>query len=146
MSEYKVTVDGKTYDVNIGRMEDDRVDVTLDGRNFIVELETPARKSAKTPVIRRARQVVNAAEVPDRTSPPGSTGVSGDVLAPLPGVVLKLLVRQGDQVTEGKPVAIMEAMKMENEVESPVTGKVSSIAVKEGESVLENALIMKIEG
>lgn len=146
MFEYKVTVDGKTYDVGIGRMEDDKVDVTLDGRSFSVDIELPAKKSAKTPVLRRPRGVVNAAEVPDRTAPPGRTGVPSDVLAPLPGVILKILVREGDAVREGQPVAVMEAMKMENEVESPVTGRVSSIAVNPGETILENAVIMKIEG
>jgi glutaconyl-CoA/methylmalonyl-CoA decarboxylase subunit gamma len=146
MSEYKVTVDGKTYDVYVGRMEDDRVDVTLDGRSFTVEVELPSKKSVKTPVLRSPRQVVNAAEVPDRTSPPGKSGVSGDVLSPLPGVILKILVKEGDLVREGQAVATMEAMKMENEVESPVSGRVSSIPVKPGETILENALIMKIEG
>jgi len=146
MFEYKVTVDGKTYDVSIGRMEDDRVDVTLDGRSFTVDVELPAKKSVKTPVIRRSRQVVNAAEVPDRTAPPGKAGIPSDVLAPLPGVILKVLVREGDTVREGQPVAVMEAMKMENEVEAPKAGRVLSIAVKEGETILENALIMKIEG
>jgi glutaconyl-CoA/methylmalonyl-CoA decarboxylase subunit gamma len=146
MSEYKVTVDGKTYDVNIGRMEDDRVDVTLDGRSFTVEVELPSRKSVKTPVLRSSRQVLNAADAPNRTSPPGKAGISGDVLAPLPGVILKILVKEGDVVREGQPVAVMEAMKMENEVESPLAGRVSFITVKQGETILENALIMKIEG
>lgn len=147
MPEYKITVNGKTYSVNIGRITDDTVDVTLDGRTYEVEVEAPARKASKTPVITRERQVVNAAEVPNRTSPPGTPPPgSGSVLAPLPGLILKVLVSKGDSVSEGQPIAVMEAMKMENEIEAPISGTVKEIAVSEGENVLENSLIMKIGG
>ncbi|MBD3278047.1 MAG: acetyl-CoA carboxylase biotin carboxyl carrier protein subunit [Candidatus Aegiribacteria sp.] len=147
MPEYKITVNGKTYSVNIGRITDDTVDVTLDGRTYEVEVEAPVRKASKTPVIRRERQVVNAADVPNRTSPPGTPPPgSGAVLAPLPGLILKVLVGKGDSVSEGQPIAVMEAMKMENEIEAPISGTVQEVAVSEGENVLENALIMKTGG
>lgn len=147
MPEYKVTVDGKTYTVNIGRITEDTIEVSLDGRDFQVLVEAPARKKvSKTPVISRKREAMNVAEVPDRTSPPGTLSGAGDVLAPLPGLIMKLLAGIGDTVTEGQPVAIMEAMKMENEIEAPISGKVEEISVSEGENVLENALIMRIGG
>jgi len=132
MPEYKIVVDGRTYTVNIGRIMDDRVDVTLDGKTYQVEVEAPLKKASKTPVIKRNRQVHNAAEVPDRTSPPGMLAGSGEVIAPLPGLILKILVKDGDTVSEGQPVLIMEAMKMENEIEAPVSGTVSEILVSEG--------------
>jgi pyruvate carboxylase subunit B len=71
---------------------------------------------------------------------------SGTVVAPLPGLILKVMVKEGESVEEGQPVAVMEAMKMENEIESPISGKVQEINVSEGENVLENAVIMKIGG
>lgn len=146
MPEYKVVVNGKHYDVNIGRMMDDRVDVVVNGKNFNVEIEAPHKAASKTPRIETKPHVVSAAEAPDKTSPPGvaSSVGRGDVLAPLPGLILKLLVKEGDSVAEGQTVAIMEAMKMENEIESPFRGTVASIPVKQGETVLENALLMKI--
>lgn len=144
MREYKVTIDGTTYSVNIGRIIDDKVDVVLDGKTYQVSVETPMRRVSKTPVIKRKKEVMNAAEVPDRTSAPGSVLPGGDVLAPLPGVILKLLVKEGDKVSIGQPVAIMEAMKMENEIESPITGTVQEIVVSDGDNILENAIIMKI--
>ena len=146
MPEYKIKINDKTYDINVGRILDDSVEVTLDGKTYRVEVETPMRKASKTPVIRRNRQVINAAEVPDRTSPPGIPTGSGQIIAPLPGLILKMLVKEGDEVNEGQPVAIMEAMKMENEIESPASGTVTEILVSEGENVLENAVIMKIGG
>ncbi len=146
MPEYRVFVNGKQYDVNIGRMIDDRVDVMVNGKSFQVELEGPRKAVSKTPRIETKPHVVSAAEAPDKTTPPGiaSSVTKGDILAPLPGLILKLMVKEGDQVREGQPVAIMEAMKMENEIESPFTGVVTSIPVKQGDTVLENALLMKI--
>jgi len=145
MPEYKVTIGGKSYDVNVGRMIDDRVDVSVNGKQFNVEIEAPRKASSKTPRLETKPHVVSAAEAPDKTSPPGTAAAGrGDILAPLPGLILKLMVKEGDQVREGQTVAIMEAMKMENEIESPFSGTVSSIPVKQGETVLENALLMKI--
>ncbi len=146
MPEYKVTVNGKHFDVNIGRMVDDKVDVVVNGKSLHVQIEIPQRSASKTPRIETKPHVVSAAESPDKTSPPGvaaSIG-KGDVLAPLPGLMLKILVKEGDKVSVGQTVAIMEAMKMENEIESPVTGVISKVAVSEGQNVLENDLIMKI--
>lgn len=146
MPEYKVTINDRTYTVNIGRITDDTVDVTVDGKAFQVEVEAPMKKATKTPVIQRQRHVFDASEAPNRTSPPGTRRGEGEIVAPLPGIILKVLVKEGDSVSEGQPVAIMEAMKMENEIESPVSGKVEKILVSEGENVLENAVIMKIGG
>ncbi|MCD4702342.1 MAG: acetyl-CoA carboxylase biotin carboxyl carrier protein subunit, partial [Candidatus Aegiribacteria sp.] len=98
MPEYNVTVNGKTYTVNIGRIMDNSVDVTLDGKTYQVEVESPLKKASKTPVLKRHRQVLNAAEVPDRTSPPGVVTGTGEVMAPLPGLILKVMVKEGDQV------------------------------------------------
>ena len=144
MPEYKITVNEKTYSVNVGRIEDDHVNVNLDGKSFDVEIENTKSKSSKTPRLDRGRSVPSAATASDKTNPPGGKPGKGDINAPLPGAILKVLVAVGDEVTEGQTVAVMEAMKMENEIEAPVAGKISKIAVKEGDTILENALIMSI--
>jgi len=144
MPEYRITVNDKTYSVNIGRIEDDIVEVKLGERSYTVGIEATQTKSLKTPRINRGLAVPDASSSPDRTSPPGAASGKGDITAPLPGAMLKILVAVGDQVTEGQKVAVMEAMKMENEIEAPVGGKISRIAVKEGDTVLENALLMTI--
>ena len=146
MPEYKITINDRTYTVNLGRILDDTVDVTLDGKTYRIKVEAPMRQTSKTPVINRHRQVHNAAEVPNRTSHPGIAAGPGDVIAPLPGIILKILVKEGDAVNKGQPVAIMEAMKMENEIESPLSGTVGEILASVGESILENAVIMKVGG
>ncbi len=144
MPEYRITVNDKTYTVNVGRIEDDTVEVKLGERSYTVGIEAPGGKVTKTPRLARANAIPDASSSPDRTTPPGGASGAGEIIAPLPGAILKILVSVGDQVTEGQSVAVMEAMKMENEIEAPIAGKVSRIAVKEGDTILENALIMSI--
>lgn len=69
----------------------------------------------------------------------------GKLNAPMPGKILEIMVQEGDKVELGQPVAILEAMKMENELKSPVTGIVGTIAVAEQDSLEKNNLIMEIE-
>ena len=65
--------------------------------------------------------------------------------APMPGKILELLVAEGDEVDEGQPVAILEAMKMENELKAPATGTVASVSVSESDNVEKNQTILEIE-
>ncbi len=146
MPEYTVTISGNTYLVGIGRLEDDQIEVRLGDRTFTATVESSTRKPAKTPTIVREKRVHDASASPDRTTAPGELASKGDILSPLPGNMLKLLVKQGDRVEKGQIVAIMEAMKMENEIESPHSGIVSKVVVHEGDIVLENAIIMSIGG
>lgn len=69
----------------------------------------------------------------------------GQLNAPMPGKILEIVVNVGDTVNTGDPVAILEAMKMENELKAPVDGTISSIHVEEGQSVEKNVLILEIE-
>ena len=69
----------------------------------------------------------------------------GELNAPMPGKILEMIVKEGDQVSLGDPVAILEAMKMENELKAPIDGIVKTIAVAKNDSVEKNALILEIE-
>ncbi len=67
-----------------------------------------------------------------------------DIVAPMPGLLLKILKQEGEEVSVGEPVAILEAMKMENEIRSHFNGKIAKIYIHEGESVEKGELILKI--
>jgi biotin carboxyl carrier protein len=71
---------------------------------------------------------------------------AGDIKAPMPGLVVKLLINEGDEVSQGQGVIVVEAMKMENEIASPVDGKVKAIKVEEGQAVNKNDLMIVIKG
>lgn len=69
----------------------------------------------------------------------------GKLNAPMPGKILEILVSEGDQVSQGTPLVILEAMKMENELKAPVDGVIGSITVETGQSVEKNTLLIEIE-
>ncbi len=70
---------------------------------------------------------------------------SGTVVAEIPGVVTEISVTEGQVVTEGEPLLILEAMKMQNEISAPVTGEITKVAVTAGDSVATDELLIEIE-
>ena len=75
----------------------------------------------------------------------GAEGVSGGLVAPMPGNVLAMYVAVGDSVEKGHLMLILEAMKMETEINSPITVKVNSILVQEGTNVQTGDKLILIE-
>lgn len=102
-------------------------------------------RGAKTRVetVRESEPVVAAAPV--SAAPAASTGGAGAVVSPMPGVILDIKVKEGDSVSEGQTVIILEAMKMENEIVSEFTGTVSAIRVKKGDTVDTDAVLVEIK-
>jgi biotin carboxyl carrier protein len=68
-----------------------------------------------------------------------------DIMAPLPGVITSIKVKAGDSIKSGQVVAVLEAMKMENDLQSEVDGTVREVKVEKGDSVLEGAVIITLE-
>ena len=67
------------------------------------------------------------------------------VSAPIPGVILKIDVAEGDAVKAGQDLLVMEAMKMENQIQAPASGKVAKIHVKREDAVQQDQLLLEIE-
>ncbi len=68
-----------------------------------------------------------------------------EISAPLPGIIVDIKVKAGDTVREGQELAVLEAMKMENSIESTKAGTVRSISVSPGDTVSEGTIIMTVE-
>ena len=75
-----------------------------------------------------------------------TSGNAGELITNMPGKVVKILVGVGDEVREGDPVVILEAMKMENEIKCPAGGVVKTICVKEGDTLEQGVLMIEMEG
>ena len=144
MKEYKYKINGNPYNVVIGDIEDNIAHVEVNGTHYTVEMEKkPKAAPAPKPVVRPAAKPAAAAPAAAPVARPAA-GKSG-VKSPLPGVILDIKVKEGDEVKKGQTVIILEAMKMENSINADKDGKVTAINVSKGESVLEGTDLVIIE-
>jgi len=74
----------------------------------------------------------------------GTTKKANDIKAPMPGLILNINVKEGQEVKEGDPLLILEAMKMENNIASEKSGTVTAVHVKVGQQVLQNELMIEL--
>ena len=148
MKEYKFKINGNEYNVAINSVEGNLADVTVNGTSYQVELENapaamPAQPVTAVPAAAPAAPVA-APAAPAAAPAAKPAGAGKAVTAPLPGVIIGLKVNVGDVVKPGQVVAVLEAMKMENEIEAEFGGTVTAINVAKGDSVLEGAAIVTI--
>ena len=146
MKEYKYKINGNVYKVAIGDIEDNIAHVEVNGTPYKVEMEK-APKVAVKPVVRPVSAATSAPAAPATPvvkPAAASTGKSG-VKSPLPGVILDIKVNVGDTVKKGQVIIILEAMKMENNINADKDGKITAINVNKGDSVLEGTDLVIIE-
>ena len=141
MKEYKYTIDGKEYKVEIGDIVDNIADVTVNGEAFKVEMEPEAEPEKKKVVLGQPAE----SSVSDEATPAANVNTANAVKAPLPGVITSIEVEVGQEVKAGDTVVVLEAMKMANNIEAEKDGKITAICVKQGESVMEDAPLVVIE-
>ena len=148
MKAYKFKIGGNQYDVTVNGIEGKIADVTVNGVNYQVELE-----NEPSPAITAASASAPAsASVPQAIPLEGAQGVkaTGNAVAgkkicsPLPGVIISVDVKEGQAVKRGQKVAVIEAMKMENEILAECDGTITAIHVSKGDSVLEGDDIVTI--
>jgi len=144
MKQYKYKINGNLYNVTVNDIEDNVAHVEVNGTPFKVELDKPI-KAAPRPVSRPAAAPKPATGAPVVAPPTSGGGSKSAVKSPLPGVILDIKVKEGDIVKKGQVVIILEAMKMENNINADKDGKVTSISVNKGDSVLEGADLVIIE-
>ena len=151
MKEYKFKINGNDYCVAINSIEGKNADVTVNGVSYSVELENapapaPAPAAAPAAAPAPAAQAAAPAAAPAAPAAPKAAAPAGGktVKSPLPGVIISVDVKEGQAVKRGQKLAVLEAMKMENEILSEFEGTVSAIHVNKGDSVLEGANVVTI--
>lgn len=143
MKTYKFKINGKEYEVAINNVEGKNASVTVNGAEYQVELENaPAAAPAAAPVAAAPAPAAAAAPAAAPVAKPAGAGKK--VASPLPGVIIEVSVKEGQAVKAGQKVAVIEAMKMENEIAADCDGTVTAIHVAKGDSVLEGADIVTI--
>lgn len=150
MKSYKFRINGNEYNVDINSVEGNIADVTVNGASYQVEMENapaPVQKPAQAPATATTAPASSATTTPAPKAAPKAAAPAGagkPVTSPLPGVIIEVSVKEGQAVKAGQKVAVLEAMKMENEIQAPADGTVTAILVNKGDSVLEGAEIVKI--
>jgi biotin carboxyl carrier protein len=139
MKKYKLTINGQKYEAIINDYSANHAKINVNGTEYLIEIEDDA--TSMVPKLERTEKALPVA--PQLTSSFDSK--SGEVRAPLPGLVFSVLVKEGDVVKAGVPIIILEAMKMQSELASPVNGKITKIHKKEKALVQEGDLLISIE-
>lgn len=143
MKEYKYKINGNEYNVVINSVEDGLADIEVNGTPYKVEILAEKKKASKPAIKHPTVTAAPVAAAP--VAPAASAGGQGTgVKSPLPGVILDVCVKVGDEVKVGQKVAVLEAMKMENNINADRDGKIVAVKVNKGDSILEGSDIVII--
>ena len=136
MKEFKYTIDGKEYKVEIGEINEETniAEVKVNGESFEVGMEKPAEPEKKKVVLGKASQ---ASSDEEQAAPATGINTQNAVKAPLPGTITGINVEVGQEVKAGDTLVVLEAMKMANNIEAEKDGKVTALCVKLGQAVME---------
>ncbi len=147
-NRFKLTHNGKTFLVDALTLDHGAVSMLVDGTSYGVEFD---EQGDEVQVLVRGQVTrIDVADERRLRLRAGTTGFSSAqgkqvIAAPMPGKVVKVLVKLGDEVKEGQGLVVVEAMKMENELKSPKAGKVVELPAKEGTAVEINARLVVVE-
>ena len=149
MKNFKLKINGTDYNVDINEVEGQEIKLDVNGTPYVVTVDKEMRaqkprttivSSSPAPRVAAAAGDVQRASAPNPNSAAGGTKVA----TPLPGTILDVFVNVGDQVKAGQRVVLLEAMKMENNIEADTDGTVTSVNVRKGDSVLEGDTLIVI--
>lgn len=141
MKSYKLNINGASYNVDINEVEGQEISLEVNGTPYKVTVDKEIKPIKKVAAASRAPQ---AAATPAAAPAAAASGKSFSVSTPLPGTILKVMVKVGDKVTAGQAVVLLEAMKMENNIESDYAGTVTAVKVSQGDSVMEGDVLITI--
>ena len=149
MKQYKYTINGAQFDVTIDSIVGSKAKVEVNGIPFEVEMQGSSLVEEALPTVSTEAPAAPAAAPAAETAAPAAAAKSGPgagapVKAPLPGVVTKILVKEGQGVKKGETVLVLEAMKMENNITAEADGTVTGICVSAGDSVMEGTTLITI--
>ena len=150
MNKYQYKVKGVDYEVEIAEVEGNIAKVNVNGIPFEVELQKPINAakhpSMNKPKVEAPKPAPTAAPVAAApvAAPAAPAGAGSPVKAPLPGTITDIKVAVGQQVNVGDVVLVLEAMKMQNNIEAEYSGQVTSIVVNKGDTVMEGAVLLTI--
>ena len=158
MAKYQYTVKGVDYEVEIQDIEGNIANVTVNGIPFEVEMKQPVKAGKQKVKLSEERRAEGSEERRVKSEESNSSSASAastssaptaaagkPVVAPLPGTINEIKVKVGDKVNAGDTVVILEAMKMQNNIEAETSGTITSINVNKGDVVMEGDTLVTIK-
>ena len=162
--KYQYTVKGVDYEVEIQDIEGNIANVTVNGIPFEVEMKQPVKagkqkvklseerrvkseesNSSSAPQSAKASADLQSAASSGQTGNAGKAAAGKPVVAPLPGTINEIKVKVGDKVNAGDTVVILEAMKMQNNIEAETSGTITGINVNKGDAVMEGDTLVTLK-
>jgi biotin carboxyl carrier protein len=143
MKNYKLKINGNDYNVDINEVEGQEIKLSVNGTDYTVTVDQDLKPQRPQPVARPVTSQV--APAPSGNVQRSNAPAAGNkVTTPLPGTILDVFVNVGDTVKSGQTVVLLEAMKMENNIEADCDGTVKEVKVRKGDSVLEGDVLVVI--
>lgn len=160
MAKYEYKVKGVDYVVEIQDIEGNIANVTVNGIPFEVEMKQPVKAGKQKVKLTDGQNNISASSVASAGSAAGSSSAASSdsassskqatpavgkpVVAPLPGTINEIKVKVGDKVKTGDTVVVLEAMKMQNNIDAETSGTITSINVNKGDAVMEGDTLVTI--
>jgi len=141
MKNFKFKINGTDYNVDINEVEGQEIKLNVNGTDYNVTVDAEVKQK---PVVKRPTPKAAPAPAAAAAPAPAASGAGTKVTTPLPGTILDVFVNVGDKVNAGQRVVLLEAMKMENNIESDVAGTVTEVKCRKGDSVLEGDVLVVI--
>ena len=149
MNEYVLTINQKEYRAEVSEINAEYALIRVNGREFRVDLQQLALSKLMPVETKKSEARMEAAAAmpavrPALEPPPAGGDVSNIVKSPLPGLIIDVKAREGEKVKAGQIIVVMEAMKMENQIQATIDGTVKKIFVKKGDNVAEGDTLIEI--
>jgi glutaconyl-CoA/methylmalonyl-CoA decarboxylase subunit gamma len=143
MSTYRLRIGETEYDAEVKSITPHKACIVVNGTEYVVDLVSIGRQTAAPSPPTPAPRPATETKLAPRQARSTSEG-TGSVRSPMPGLVLRIEVREGQVVNAGQTLLVMEAMKMENSVVAPHNGTVRKILASEGASVSEGDVLVEV--
>ncbi len=147
-SVYRVKIDDKEYEFDVEKVEEGVYSILHDNRSInmeMIEVDSPNRYNVNTINEFYEIEIIDAAARYRNNSGGGLENSDKFISSPMPGKVVKILLKEGDKVEKGETVIVISAMKMESEYKSSFDGIIKEIFVEEGDTTEGGAKLVEID-
>ncbi len=152
MELFNFNIDNEPFEVRIVSIENNVAIVEVNGVEHHVDVsdmsDLPVMRQPLQPLNRKNENEISDSKVDQskiiKRAEPKSSAAKNSIISPMPGVVKKVTVNVGDEIKAGDTVIVLEAMKMNNNIKSTYSGKITEILVSENEVIKEGAMLIML--